>query len=221
MSLTPADVQPLLVSDNLGDRLKGVNLLRQLDPAIAFDLIQPLVTDTNERVRYAAVSQLDPLGRQDPDTALRLLRDRLENDPETDVKAAAADVIGGLQLTQAYDDLKQVYHQTSDWLLQLSIIATLGELGEPKGIELLEEALNSENGLVRVSAVSALGELGNSQAVPLLVQLVKDEDWQVRYRLVQALGKFEGEEAQQALKILTDDPMEQVAKEAKENLGSR
>lgn len=218
MSLTPADVQPLLVSDDLGDRLKGVNLLRQLDPAIAFDLIQPLVTDTNERVRYAAVSQLDPLGRQDPDVALALLRDRLENDPETDVKAAAADVIGGLQLTQAYDDLKQVYHQTSDWLLQLSIIATLGELGEPKGIELLEDALKSENGLVRVSAVSALGELGNSDAVPLLVQLVKDEDWQVRYRLVQALGKFEGEEAKEALKILTDDPMEQVAKEATENL---
>ncbi|MDJ0598346.1 MAG: HEAT repeat domain-containing protein [Crocosphaera sp.] len=220
MSVTPADVQPLLTSENLGDRLKGVNLLRQLDPAIAFDLIQPLVTDTNERVRYAAVSQLDPLGRQDPDTALGLLRDRLQNDPEIDVKAAAADVIGGLQLTQAYDDLKQLYQQTSDWLLQLSIIATLGELGEPKAIELLEEALKSDNGLVRISAVSALGELGNSQGVPLLVQLVKDEDWQVRYRLVQALGRLGGEQAQQALTILAEDSMEQVAQEAKENLSS-
>ncbi|MDJ0731715.1 MAG: HEAT repeat domain-containing protein [Crocosphaera sp.] len=218
MSLTPADVQTLLTSENLGDRLKGVNLLRQIDPAIAFDLIQPLVTDTNERVRYAAVSQLDPLGRQDPDTALSLLRNRLQNDPETDVQAAAADVIGGLQLTQAYDDLKQVYHQTSDWLLQLSIIATLGELGEPKGIELLEEALTSDNGLVRIASVSALGELGNIEAVPLLVQFVKDEDWQVRYRLVQALGKLGGEQAQEALKILAEDAMEQVAKEAKENL---
>ncbi len=218
MSVTPADVQPLLISENLGDRLTGVNLLRQLDPAIAFELIQPLVTDTNERVRYAAVSQLDPLGRQDPVIALSLLRDRLQNDPEIDVKAAAADVIGGLQLTQAYDDLKQLYHQTSDWLLQLSIIATLGELGEPKGIELLEDALQSDNGLVRISAVSALGELGSIEAIPLLVQLVKDEDWQVRYRLVQALGKLGGKEAQEALKILTEDPMEQVAKEAKESI---
>ncbi|MGK7955022.1 MAG: phycobilisome degradation protein NblB [Crocosphaera sp.] len=218
MSLTPADVQPLLTSEDLGDRLKGVNLLRQLDPAIAFDLIQPLITDANERVRYAAVSQLDPLGRQNLDTALALLRDRLQNDPETDVKAAAADVIGGLQLTEAYEDLKELYHQTSDWLLQLSIIATLGELGEPKGIELLEDALKSENGLVRVSAVSALGELGNIEGVSLLVQLVKDEDWQVRYRLVQALGRLGGEQAQEALKILADDPMEQVAKEAQESL---
>ncbi len=219
MSLTPADVQPLLTSEDLGDRLKGVNLLRQLDPAIAFDLIQPLVTDSNERVRYAAVSQLDPLGRQDPNKALQLLRDRIQNDAETDVKAAAADVIGGLQLTEAYEDLKQLYRQTSDWLLQLSIIATLGELGEPKAIELLEEALQSDQGLVRISAVSALGELGNSEAIPLLVTLVQDEDWQVRYRLVQALGKLEGEQATNALKILAEDSMEQVAKEAKENLG--
>ena len=218
MSITLAYVQPLLTSDNLGDRLKGVNLLRELDPAIAFTLIQPLVKDSNERVRYAAVSQLDPLGKQDPLTALELLRDRLQNDPETDVKAAAADVIGGLQLTQAYDDLKQLYQQNSDWLLQLSIIATLGELGEPKAVELLEDALNSDNGLVRIAAVSAWGELGNVEGIPLLVQLVKDEDWQVRYRLVQTLGKLGGEQAQEALKILAEDSMESIAEEAKQHL---
>ena len=218
MTITPAYVQPLLTSDNLGDRLKGVNLLRELDPAIAFTLIQPLVKDSNERVRYAAVSQLDPLGKQDPLTALELLRDRLQNDPETDVKAAAADVIGGLQLTQAYDDLKQLYQQNSDWLLQLSIIATLGELGEPKAVELLEDALNSDNGLVRIAAVSAWGELGNVEGIPLLVQLVKDEDWQVRYRLVQTLGKLGGEQAQEALKILAEDSMESIAEEAKQHL---
>ena len=218
MSITPADVQPLLTSENLGDRLKGVNLLRQLDPAIALKLNQPLVTDTNERYRYAPVSQLDPLGRQDPEKALSLLRDRMQNDTEIDVKAAAADVIGGLQLTQAYDDLQQLYHQNSDWLLRLSIVATLGELGEPKGIELLEVALQSDNELVRGSAVSSLGELGSKEAIPLLVKLVKDEDWQVRYRLVQALNRLGGEEAQKNLKILAEDSMEQVAKEAKESL---
>ncbi|MDJ0508554.1 MAG: HEAT repeat domain-containing protein [Crocosphaera sp.] len=218
MNVTPADVQPLLTSDNLGDRLKGVNLLRELDPAIAFTLIQPLVKDSNERVRYAAVSQLDTLGKQDPETTLVLLRDRLQNDPESDVKAAAADVIGGLQLIQAYDDLKQLYYQTSDWLLQLSIVATLGELGEPKAVELLEDALKSENGLVRVAAVSASGELGNVEGVTFLVQLVKDEDWQVRYRLVQALVKLGGEKTQQALKILAEDSMDLVAQEAKKHL---
>lgn len=218
MNITPSEIEPLLTSENLGDRLKGVNLLRQIDPQIAFTLIQPLLTDSNERVRYAAVSQLDPLGKQDLSKALQLLRDRLQNDSEIDVKAAAADAIGGLQLTEAYEDLRQLYHESPDWLLQLSIIATLGEMGEPKGIELLKEALNSDNDLVRTSAVSALGELGNPEAVPTLVTLVEDEDWQIRYRLVQALGRLGGEQAQATLAILTQDSVEQVAKEAQENL---
>ncbi|MEA5534631.1 phycobilisome degradation protein NblB [Crocosphaera sp. XPORK-15E] len=218
MNLTPADVQSMLISENLGDRLKGVNLLRQIDPKLAFTLIQPLVTDSNERVRYAAVSQLDTLGKQDLDITLQLLRDRLQNDTELDVKAAAADVIGGLQLTEAYDDLKDLYHQTTYWLLQLSIIATLGELGEPRALELLQEALKSDNDLVRISAVGALGELGNPEAVAILSPFVKDEDWQIRYRLVQALGRLGGEQAQTLLQELTQDPFEQVAKEAQDNL---
>ena len=83
---------------------------------------------------------------------------------------------------------------------------------------MLEVALQSDNELVRGSAVSSLGELGSKEAIPLLVKLVKDEDWQVRYRLVQALNRLGGEEAQKNLKILAEDSMEQVAKEAKESL---
>jgi HEAT repeat protein len=164
------------------------------------------------------VSLLDTLGKQDLDITLKLLRDRIQNDSELDVKAAAADAIGGLQLIEAYDDLKDLYHQTTDWLLQLSIIATLGELGEPKALELLQEALKSDNDLVRTSAVGALGELGNPEAVKILSPFVKDEDWQVRYRLVQALGRLGGEQAQTLLQELTQDPFEQVAKEAQDNL---
>nr|WP_198648861.1 HEAT repeat domain-containing protein [Cyanothece sp. BG0011] len=53
----------------------------------------------------------------------------------------------------------------------------------------------------------------------MLIKLVQDQDWQVRYRLAQALGKLGGEQATEALKTLTNDSVEQVAKEAQENLG--
>jgi HEAT repeat protein len=220
MSYSPDSVQTLLDSDDYGDRLSGINQLRQLDPKVAFEMIQPLVTDVNARVRYAAVSQLDPLGRQDRDTALTLLRDRLLNDPEADVKAAAADVIGGLQLTVAYDDLQDLYQQSSDWLIQLSIVAALGELGEPRGFELLQEALSSDNELVQTAAVSALGELGDPRAVSLLTPFVNSGDWQIRYRLAQALGRLGGSEAIAALQQLTGDTSAQVAGEARNNLNT-
>ena len=208
----------LLNSLNHGDRIRGLNQLRTIDKAEAFRLILPLVKDLNTRVRYAAVSQLDVLGTEDLELALKLLRDRLFNDPEPDVQAAAADAIGGLKLTEAYDDLEKVYHQTSEWLVQFSIIATLGELGEPRGFELLEEALNSDVNLLQTAAIGSLGELGDQRAVELLIPFANHEDWQIRYRLVQALGRLGGEQAQTVLRQLASDEMAQVAQEAKNNL---
>jgi len=220
MSVTRESVQQLLSSEDFGDRISGVNQLRQLEPSVAFELIQPVVTDKNTRVRYAAVSQLDTLGGQDLQATLTILRDRLLNDSEPDVQAAAADAIGALKLTEAYEDLQRLYHQTPEWLVQFSIIATLGELGDPRSFELLEEALNSDTGLVQTAAISSLGDLGDARAVPLLIPHATNSDWQVRYRLVQALTKLGGTEVRSALETLANDEKEEVAKEAQAALES-
>jgi HEAT repeat protein len=220
MSVTRESVQQLLSSEDFGKRISGVNQLRQLEPSVAFELIQPVVTDKNTRVRYAAVSQLDTLGGQDLQTTLTLLRDRLLNDSEPDVQAAAADAIGALKLTEAFEDLQRLYHQTPEWLVQFSIIATLGELGDPRSFELLEEALNSDTGLVQTAAISSLGDLGDARAVPLLTPHATNSDWQVRYRLVQALTKLGGAEVRSVLETLANDEKEEVAKEAQAALES-
>lgn len=217
MSVTPESVQQLLDSENYGDRLRGVNMLRLLDPVVAFPKIQALAIDSNVRVRYAAVSQLSTVGEANREESLKILRDRLENDPEIDVKAAAADGIGALHLTEAYPDLEQAYHNTQEWLLQMSIVATLGELGDLRALNLLQQALNSSTDLVRASAVSALGELGNVEAAEYLFPLIDDPDWQVRHRIAQALHRLgaQGEGVDSALKRLAEDPVEQVAIAAK------
>ena len=220
MSITPESVEQLLSSDDYGDRLRGLNQLRQLDPAIAFPLLQPLLGDNNVRVRYAAVSQMANLGRQDLQTSLELLRDLLINDPETDVKAAAADALGGLKLTEAFSDLERFYHATDEWLLKFSIVATLGELGDPRAFDLLADALNNDIDIVQTAAISSLGELGDDRAVSLLIPFANNPDWQIRYRLVQALARLGGEQAHSTLKSLTADQVEQVAQEAENALKS-
>jgi HEAT repeat protein len=218
MSITPDSVRELVQSEDFGDRIKGINQLRQLEPSVAFALVQPLVGDRNVRVRYAAVSQFDTLGQVDLKKSLELLRDRLENDPEPDVVAAAADAIGGLKLTEAFEDLNNLYHQTNEWLIQFSIVAALGELGDPRGFDLLQVALNSDNELIATAAISSLGELGDNRAVELLVPFANNEDWQIRYRLVQALGRLGGETSRQVLTQLAKDPINQIAEEAQNNL---
>ncbi len=218
MTITPESVKTLLNSEDFGKRIRGLNQLRQIDTETAFAMVQPMITDDNTRVRYAAVSQLDTLGINDKDAALEILRDRLFNDPEPDVQAAAADAIGGLKLVEAYEDLANTYHNTSEWLVQFSIVAALGELGDPRGFDLLKEALHSDNNLLQTAAIGSMGELGDTRAIPLLAAFADNEDWQIRYRLVQALGRLGGEEAKSIITKLADDDFEQVAKEAQNNL---
>ncbi|WP_427161835.1 phycobilisome degradation protein NblB [Aliinostoc sp. HNIBRCY26] len=217
MSVTPESVRQLLNSEDLGDRLRAVNQIRELEPTNAFELVQVAVGDSNSRVRYSAVSQLDTLGTQDLDLSLDLLRGLLK-DPEADVQAAAADCLGALKLESAFEDLQQLYHTTPEWLVQFSIIATLGELGDPRGLELLKEALTSDVELVKTAAISSLGELGDIQAVPLLAAYATDPDWQIRYRVVQALTRLGGAESQSILAGLVNDEVEAIATEAQKSV---
>ena len=218
MDITSESVQANLNSNDFDRRIRGINQLRLLDQDVAFTMVQPLVQDSNARIRYAAVSLFDVLGSQDLATSLEILRDRLFNDPEVDVKAAAADAIGGLKLQEAFPDLEQVYHQTSDWLIQMSIVATLGELGHPKSFDLLSDALSSSNELIVSAAVSSLGELGDLRALPLLVPMINHPDWQVRYRLTHSIHSLGGSEAVKALKSLADDSHEEISQTAKKYL---
>lgn len=219
MSITPESVKQMLSSEDLGDRLRAVNQARDLEPAKAFELIQIAIGDSNSRVRYSAVSQMDTLGNQDLQLSLDVLRSLL-SDPEPDVQAAAADCLGALKLHDAFDDLQQLYNTTPEWLVQFSIIATLGELGDPRSFELLKQALSSENELVQTAAISSLGELGDIQAIPLLAPFASNSDWQIRYRVVQALNHLGGADAKSVLETLTDDQVEAVANEAKKSLQS-
>ncbi|WP_066375119.1 MULTISPECIES: phycobilisome degradation protein NblB [unclassified Anabaena] len=219
MSITPESVRESLSSDDLGDRLRAVNQIRDLEPTIAFELIQVAMVDSNSRVRYSAVSQFDTLGTQDLNLSLQLLRGLLK-DPEADVQAAAADCLGALKLQAAFEDLQQLYNTTSEWLVQFSIIATLGELGDPRSFELLQQALSSDVELVQTAAISSLGELGDIKAVPLLQPYADHPDWQIRYRVAQALARLGGAEAKSILETMANDQVEAIATEAQTALQS-
>lgn len=215
MAPTPESVKQLLESSDLGERLRAVNQMRELDTAIAFELIQQACVDRSSRVRYAAISQLDTLGHEDPERSLAILRNALLTDPEPDVQAAAADAIGGLQMKEAFDDLQSVYESTAEWLVKFSIVATLGELGEPRSFDLLAVALESDISLISTAAIGALGELRDPRALPLLMPFAESEDWQVRHRLTQALSQFDDPQAKEVLAKLSQDSSSVVAESAK------
>jgi HEAT repeat protein len=218
MTITPESVKQLLDSSDLGDRLRAVNQMRELEPAIAFAMIPQAVLDGNARVRYAAVSQLATLGTQGREQALGLLRDRL-SDSEPDVQAAAADSIGALQLTEAFDELQALYDATPEWLVKFSIVAALGELGDLRAFAMLEDSLQSDNELMQMAAIGSLGELGGDRAVQLLIPYASTPDSQTRHRVAQALARIGTSATRSTLETLAQDDVELIAQEAKLGLG--
>ncbi|MEE3715681.1 HEAT repeat domain-containing protein [Tumidithrix elongata RA019] len=209
-----------LNSDDLGVRMKALSDSRSLGVSDRFVLAAIASGDRNARVRYDAVSQLSTIGNQDLEKSLAILSDRLLTDPENDVRAAAADSIGALKLTAAFDSLKHAYETTNDWMMQFSVVAALGELGDPKGLELLTTALHNPNDLVKIAAIGALGDLGDPAAIDLLLPFVENTDWQMRHRVAQSLGQLGGDRAKAALEKLAQDPAEQVADSAKLTLAA-
>jgi HEAT repeat protein len=218
MSPTPDSVKQLFNSSDFGDRIRAINQMRGLEPEIAFEMLQVAAVDGNTRVRYAAISQLSSVGRHDLDRAFTILKHALLEDSEPDVQAAAADALGGLKLTAAFEDLKQVYETTGEWLVQFSIVASLGELGDPRAFELLQLALQSDNDLISTAAIGSLGELGDARALPLLLTYVDADDWQIRHRVVQALSNYDDPEAKAAIEQLSHDTAAAVAETAKHYL---
>ncbi|MCS6959226.1 MAG: HEAT repeat domain-containing protein [Pseudanabaenaceae cyanobacterium SKYGB_i_bin29] len=201
------------------DRLRVMHQSRSLSLPERFQLMCLAVQDENPRIRYDAVSQLGTVGTVDLERTRQILETVLQSDPEVDVRAAAADSLGVLQITSAFPLLVHAYRSSRDWLLQLSIVAALGTLGVREAFPVLVEATTSENELVQISAIRALGDLGDERAVEVVAQFRTHADWQVRHAVVQALSHL-GEKAKPLLQELIQDPVSHIAEAARLGLGS-
>lgn len=219
MTKTFAELQADLQADDLGIRMKVLPASRSLTATERFQLVTQAVHDPNSRIRYDAISQLANLGHTDINLTYSLLKEALWHDPELDVRAVAADSIAALGLTELFPDLAELYHQTKDWLLQFSIVAALGTLGDDRAYDLLVEALQHENDLIKTAAIGSLGELGKPEAIAVLAPLADHPDWQIRYRLAQALTNLASPAVAPILQKLANDPNPQVADMAKPTSG--
>lgn len=218
-SVTREELNQLASSENWGNRIKAINLLRELSGDEALPLLSDLAIDSNTRVRYAAVSQIGTLNLSDKSLPLPMLKERLETDPEVDVRAAAAAALGDLKQPGTLQDLLAALQREDEWLMVLSIVAALGELGDPGAFDAVLAAASDENVLVRSTAASALGDLGDERGLDALQTLAKDPDWQTRHRVCIALGKIGSEKAHSILETLASDEEAQVASTARDLLG--
>lgn len=76
-----------------------------------------------------------------------------------------------------------IYEESSDLMVRFSILAALGELGNPKAFDLLKYTLeNEEESLLKVAALGSIGELGDNRAIEVVKPFLSSDDASLKER---------------------------------------
>jgi HEAT repeat protein len=209
-SLTEADFQR---------RLQAIAALKAHDAEVAVPLLISKKRDPEFLVRsFVAMG----LGKQLTAESFTALLEMMQFDRDTNVQSQAADSLSLFgQVAVPY--LVTTFHQNKNWLVRLSILAAIAEMGCPD--ELLEvcvEAFDDQDATVQEAAVETLAFLqGTNQqqaALSHLVKLASSASVPMRIRVATTLKQFDDPEAKATLAQLRQDPDHQVVAAALEDL---
>jgi HEAT repeat protein len=81
----------------------------------------------------------------------------------------------------------------------------LGNVGDPRAVPVLLDALSDDDPETRIYSIWALGSLGDKRALAPLLELAQDEDAGIRKMVVYSLGALRAEEARDTLRAALND----------------
>jgi HEAT repeat protein len=155
--------------------------------------VEPLVSalaDEHAEVRGQAADALMVIGDV---RAVENLSRSMTGDEDTQVRGRAAEALLRIQDQESLDSSDTALQalQDQDSLVRMSVIDTLGTLGNPQGVKPLAFALKDADPMVRLSAVDALRMIGGQEARALVEQALGDGDVEVGKNAAEALSALE------------------------------
>jgi HEAT repeat protein len=184
-----------------------LGLGRRLDRNATRELVARVESDTDARVRSAALAALV---RAAPKVSARAAWKRATRDSDPAVRRRCAELAPLLDTratrTTMVDHLLVLLADDDPFVDEAAAFA-LGELAAPDGRALpalTRTATDHTDPLVREAAVAALGAIGDPATLPAVLAATRDKP-AVRRRAVLALAAFEGDEVEAAIhRALTD-----------------
>jgi HEAT repeat protein/beta-lactamase regulating signal transducer with metallopeptidase domain len=208
--------------DNTDVRREAVETLGEFrNGAGVPHLIELARTDRSTDVRMEAVETLGEAGN--PEDAVRVLRQIIEEDPNEDVAREAVETLGEIDDPGAIAILRSFARSHPRAEVRKEAIETLAELDSgPETVAILSKiAREDQNEDVQSEALESLSEMGDPKASTLVAEVARNHaNADVRQRAVEML--VEGLEPAAALEqlkfIATNDPSEEVQVEATETI---
>ncbi len=162
-------VLPLL-RENSFLRNTALIILKEIGK-VSVPLLYPLLSDKDDDVRKFALDLIYDIRHCDyPEKIAGILKE----DPNANVRAAAAKATGVLQhketIAQLIDALKD-----DEWVC-FSALEALAEIKDETSIDSITALLNSPSDTIRYAAIEAIGKIGSSRAGNALIEHISKTD---------------------------------------------
>jgi HEAT repeat protein len=211
---------PKLSAERRESLLEDLELLSESNYVVSFEEVCKLgLYDTISRVRQVAIRSL----WEAEDTGLiPIFLDILENDPNLDTRAQAANGLGKFiylgEMEEIPEDLSQhvveklleITTGNEPALLRRRALEALGFASHDQVSPMIEEAYNKDNDEWTISALIAMGRSANKQWNPMVIENISHTDYMVRLRAVQAAGDLSAVKAVPHLIERLQDPDDEV-----------
>lgn len=199
MPVSVADRSSVFSTRNEPDvRGTAVEALSQLrDPRALPLFLAAARADKDATVRRGAC---EGLGNLAAFPGVEVLRWALERDRDSSVQTAAAEALGRIGGDRALGVLSSALQkETEDFSLRLSIIRSLGWIGNTNAIPVLVRQFDTGT-TFGSAAAEALGSIGDPAGIPFLLPLLHSDRKELRAAAVEALAQLGASEAVPILK---------------------
>jgi len=200
-----ASLTEMMDAENASIRRIAANALGEAGTAEVVEPLADALTDPNAAVRSAAVySILELLSNVDTQQS-HSIRDRIVAELQDADEATVQPIVEILE-----ESTQKRQRRNAAWFL-----GRIVEEPDQRTIQVLVDALESDDMQTAQFAATSLAEMGNEDVETELIDLVKsDAPDDARAQAVFVLGKVGGERSQDVVSNLTDDDSKQVRKRA-------
>ncbi len=188
--------------------------VEELKQAKDIDGLTGALSHRTDAIRLRAAEALGELG--DPRPAGALVATALNENYQAVTQAAVSSL--SILGQAAVEPLIAGLRGAPPKKIRAALISLLGELRDPRGLDVLVMALSNEDEKVRRAAASALGALKEQRALDALVASLQDSDWEVRRYCIQAVKVLGTRETVPALLVALNDANDYVRVEASDAL---
>jgi HEAT repeat protein len=197
---TLLDVWPQVKRSRKLTLLEELDALAETDTLVSFDdFARALLTDPEPEVRTRAIRLLDEY--EDPKIVPSYL-DMLKNDPDVNVRLAAANALNLFVDLGELEELSQdIYHQVEDALLasanseddvrvRRAALESLGYSSRPEVSTLIDSAFHRTDPAWQASSLVAMGRSADERWSDAVTRSLVNVDDRIRKAAVQAAGEL-------------------------------